>query len=298
MASVMCVLFVFFFSSRRRHTRLQGDWSSDVCSSDLGQEGRPYWATTNRGPELIGQPENPPPIPADFFIGVKGETLFFAGEPVQAGTESGNFEARRPLKIVAPVSLRFEKQVALFTPGSTRDVSVEVTAARASTKGELSLDAPTGWKIIPAKQPFHLALTGQREKFSFKVTAPSKITSAQFTAQAKIGNKVYDSQRIEISYPHIPAQLLQPPARVKAVTLDLAIRGKRVGYVPGAGDSVAEALKQMGYEVTTLTGADLTTNRLKDFDAVIIGIRAFNVRNDLVSRLPDLFAFIEAGGNV
>src|SRR5256885_10964254 len=29
-------LFVFFFSSRRRHTRLQGDWSSDVCSSDLG----------------------------------------------------------------------------------------------------------------------------------------------------------------------------------------------------------------------------------------------------------------------
>src|SRR5256885_3899956 len=30
-------LVVFFFSSRRRHTRLQGDWSSDVCSSDLVQ---------------------------------------------------------------------------------------------------------------------------------------------------------------------------------------------------------------------------------------------------------------------
>src|SRR5256885_6165563 len=34
----MACLLVFFFSSRRRHTRLQGDWSSDVCSSDLGQE--------------------------------------------------------------------------------------------------------------------------------------------------------------------------------------------------------------------------------------------------------------------
>src|SRR5256885_12135162 len=32
------VYLVFFFSSRRRHTRLQGDWSSDVCSSDLAQE--------------------------------------------------------------------------------------------------------------------------------------------------------------------------------------------------------------------------------------------------------------------
>src|SRR2546426_7815432 len=40
MACVVCLLcllffFFFFFSSRRRHTRLQGDWSSDVCSSDL-----------------------------------------------------------------------------------------------------------------------------------------------------------------------------------------------------------------------------------------------------------------------
>src|SRR5256885_5617747 len=35
----------FFFSSRRRHTRLQGDWSSDVCSSDLGKKrvGRDVW---------------------------------------------------------------------------------------------------------------------------------------------------------------------------------------------------------------------------------------------------------------
>src|SRR5688500_19140213 len=29
------MIYYFFFSSRRRHTRLQGDWSSDVCSSDL-----------------------------------------------------------------------------------------------------------------------------------------------------------------------------------------------------------------------------------------------------------------------
>src|SRR5256885_838448 len=34
----MC--FFFFFSSRRRHTRLQGDWSSDVCSSDLRRDSR------------------------------------------------------------------------------------------------------------------------------------------------------------------------------------------------------------------------------------------------------------------
>src|SRR5256885_4155634 len=34
------LVIIFFFSSRRRHTRLQGDWSSDVCSSDLRKEQR------------------------------------------------------------------------------------------------------------------------------------------------------------------------------------------------------------------------------------------------------------------
>ncbi|MFO1487125.1 MAG: PIG-L family deacetylase [Verrucomicrobiota bacterium] len=233
-----------------------------------------------------------------FRIGeANGPTITFPVALIQAGTESNKFEQRRPLHVVAPVSLRCANQVELFAPGATKEVRVEVKAARANMKGELSLNAPADWKISPA-QPFNLAAAGETKTFTFKVTAPAKITSAQFTAQAKIGDKVYNNQRIEISYPHIPAQILQPLARIKAVTLDLVTRGKKVGYVPGAGDSVADALKQMGYEITTLAGSDLTTNRLKEFDAVVIGIRAFNVRNDLAPHLSDLFAFAETGGNV
>src|SRR5256885_7856046 len=41
MTTIRRVVCVFFFSSRRRHTRLQGDWSSDVCSSDLEKEKNP-----------------------------------------------------------------------------------------------------------------------------------------------------------------------------------------------------------------------------------------------------------------
>jgi hypothetical protein len=108
----------------------------------------------------------------------------------------------------------------------------------------------------------------------------------------------YRNRREEISYPHIPRQLLQPLASLKAVSLDLAIRGKKIGYIPGAGDTVSEAIKQMGYDVTMLDGEELTTNRLQGFDAVVIGVRAFNVRTDLVSRLPALFAFVESGGSV
>ena len=270
---------------------------------------QPYWLredpTTGMfkvdDPKLIGQPENPPVFPITHIFQIYsngGPSIVINDEPVQAGTESGKFEARRTLKVIPPVSLRCEEEVKLFAPGSKREVTVEVTAARAELKGELSLDTPDGWKAKPAKREFSFASAGERGTFSFTVTAPPQAASAQITARAKIGDKTYDNQRIEISYPHIPMQLLQPPARVKAVSLDLAIRGKKVGYIPGAGDSVAEATKEMGCDVTMLGGDDLTANRLKDFDAVVIGVRAFNVRTDLVSHLPALFDFVSNGGNL
>src|SRR5262249_53264741 len=83
-----------------------------------------------------------------------------------------------------------------------------------------------------------------------------------------------------------------------ALALELQIHGRHVGYLPGAGDDVPAALEQMGYEITPLTGPDLTPERLRGLDAVVIGIRAFNVRKDLAERLPALFAWVEAGGTV
>jgi LmbE family N-acetylglucosaminyl deacetylase len=267
---------------------------------------QPYWLREEPTPgmfrvadaALIGQPQNPPEFPLEYVFQVGDQTLVVADEPVQAGTEAGKFEARRTLKIIPPVSLHCEDEVALFAPGSTHDVTVEVTAARADVAGELSLDAPAGWNISPAKQSFHFSGVGERGKFSFAVTAPPQAAIAQTTARAKVGDKVFDNQHIEIRYAHIPEQLLQPPARIKAVSLDLAIRGKKIGYFPGAGDTVADAIKQMGCDVTLLDGSDLTTNRLKDFDTVVIGVRAFNVRKDLAEKMPALFDFVAAGGNL
>jgi hypothetical protein len=108
----------------------------------------------------------------------------------------------------------------------------------------------------------------------------------------------FGTGRIAINYGHIPPLLLQPASRMKAVCLDLAIRGHSVGYLPGAGDSTATSLEQMGYAVTVLTDADLTAEKLKTLDAVVIGVRAFNTRTDLAAHLPGLFAYVEAGGTV
>jgi hypothetical protein len=130
------------------------------------------------------------------------------------------------------------------------------------------------------------------------VTAPRSAETATVVASAQIGGRRYASQRVEVRYNHIPLQLLQPEPRLKTVSLELAHRGKRVGYLPGAGDSIAESLRQIGYEVKTLSGDDFTSEGLQGLDAVVIGVRAFNTRTDLAGKMPALFSYVEAGGTV
>jgi hypothetical protein len=200
--------------------------------------------------------------------------------------------------VIPPVSLAFSSDVRLFSPGSRRRVEVDVTSSRAGASGSLHLETPAGWAATPISSPFSLGANGEHIRLAFEVTAPDHPETAGLSTVADVGGIRCETRRIEIRYDHIPEQLLQPPARLKCVCLDLQTRGRRVGYLPGAGDDVARCIEQMGYEVTTLSGADLRPERLKDFDAVVIGIRAFNVRTDLDAGLPALFAYVEAGGTV
>ncbi len=267
---------------------------------------QPYWLRVAGTPgmyrvddqALIGESANVSPLNVlqTFLIG--GRPIQYFEEAVQVKADPSKGEIRTSLSVIPSVALTMSRDVVFFAPGAEQTVTVEIKAYRDHQNGTVKLDAPDGWKVSAVSQPFQLAAIGDHQRFEFTVTAPPQPTTATLTAQAIIDGKIYSTSRQEIRYEHIPPQLLQPPARIKAVCLDLAIRGKRIGYLPGAGDRVAESIAAMGYEVTPLTGADLTTNRLQDFDAVVIGVRAFNVRTDLLPGLNALFAYAENGGNV
>ncbi len=267
---------------------------------------QPYWLREEAAPglfrvaesKLIGQAENPPAFPIEFVFSVGGQTLVVATEPVQIVAGAPAAQQLRKLAVIPPVSLGFPYEVELFKPGAAKTTIIEVTAARADSTGAVKLSGPAGWKISPASQPFRLAKAGDKTRVSFTVTAPAQASSGSLAASAEIGGATYGTGRTVFSYPHLPVQLLQPPARLKVAAFDVAIRGKAVGYLPGAGDSVAENLEQLGYTVKTLTGADLSLEKLAGLDAVVIGVRAFNERRDLEKNLPGLFAWVEAGGTV
>ena len=238
---------------------------------------QPYWLRAEgtagmsvvADAELIGRPVNPPAFPVEFVFEIAGQTLSVSDEPIQIVAPASAAQARRPLAVVAPVALAFADEVALLAPNSRQPTVIEVTAARANAAGTLRLELPAGWQAAPATHSFHLKNAGDKIQLTFTLTAPAHPATASIRAVADLDGLTYDQQRIAIRYPHLPVLLLQPTARLQVVALDLAIRGRKVGYLPGAGDNTSAALQQMGYAVTLLTGADLTPEKLHDLDAVI-----------------------------
>jgi LmbE family N-acetylglucosaminyl deacetylase len=281
-------------------------WDSTETLPPATPLTQPWWLRTKGTPgmihtdepKLIGTPENAPAFPIENVFEVSGQTLVVPDEPVQITANSSGKVIRRRLEVIAPVSLRFTSDVALLSPGGTHPVEVEVTASRVHANGILQLEAPTDWKVVPAQQSFNLANVGQQERLKFTVTAPKESSTAEIVASAEVNGTRYNNQRVEINYAHIPPQLLQSPAVLKAVSLDLATRGHAIGYIPGAGDSLAENMQEMGYDVKILDDASLTPEQLKGLAAVVIGVRAFNVRENIGKSLPILFDYIKNGGTV
>ncbi|MBA4135893.1 MAG: hypothetical protein C0518_01100 [Opitutus sp.] len=264
----------------------------------------PYWLREEGAagiarvsdPSLIGLPDGPSPLALQHNFLVEGVQISVPDEPVFI-TRSEQGETRRRLDVIPPVSLAFNSEIFFIGPGVTKNIGVEISAARAGS-GTLRLTAPAGWTVTPAAQNFSLAQAGDRTRFTFRVTAPTQGGNGRLIAEADMGGRIYSNQREELRYAHLPLLLLQPPATARVASFDLAIRGNNIGYLPGAGDYVAECLAQMGYTVRTLTGTDLSPEKLAGLDAVVIGVRAFNERTDLKENLPGLFAWVEQGGTV
>jgi LmbE family N-acetylglucosaminyl deacetylase len=101
-----------------------------------------------------------------------------------------------------------------------------------------------------------------------------------------------------IQYDHIPAQTYFQEASIHVVKLDIKKQGQKVGYIDGAGDAIPEALEQLGYEVVYLKEADITPAHLKGLDAIVVGIRAFNMYAYLSDKQAVFNEYIANGGNL
>src|SRR6202012_5391489 len=164
--------------------------------------------------------------------------------------------------------------------------------------GSISIKPVQGWKISPEKIDFDKN-KGEEWKAAFTVTpTDEQPKTSVFEAEVTVDGKVYNLGYKRISYEHVPVITLFPPAQAKLLQIDLKIAGKKIGYIEGAGDQMPEALTQIGYDVHQLTENEIMNGDLSVYDAIVTGVRAYNVNPRLAVEQPKLMAYVNNGGNL
>jgi len=266
---------------------------------------QPYWLenpmekgsfnVTNQ--QLIGKGENDP-LYASFKVNIEGTDFTFLKPIRYKFTDPVKGEIYQPVSVLQNLSLKIIPEINI---GKSPFAVVTQNMKPANTgkynivnmDGKIIANVPYAFdKINETNKTIEQVFLYTDNKQSSKINE-YHISDVSFRNEQNI--PLYEVRHI--NYDHIPAiTYLHQPLAKRVVIADLKIAGKSVGYIPGAGDKVPQALEQMGYKVTTLKEAEITSANLKPFDAIVIGIRAYNT-NDWMNNVYDaLMQYVQEGG--
>ena len=269
---------------------------------------QPYWLQKPPGKgayavddqELIGLAENPPPIPIAVTLDDNQfHTIIFIVPAVYRWVDPIRGEQTRPVDVVPEVTANLESKVVVFPDTQPKTVTVALQNFAAATAATVRLTAPPGFKIDPVSTPVNFDRKGDEARVAFRVTPPAGETTAALSAEVELpGGKKVSKSITTIDYPHITPQRVFSDASAKAVRVTVRKRGSRIGYIMGSGDEVADALRQIGYDVALLSDADLERADFSKFDAIVTGVRAYNTRKRLKGAQAKLLDYVKNGGTL
>jgi LmbE family N-acetylglucosaminyl deacetylase len=228
---------------------------------------QPYWLVSPKtegmfvvnDQQLIGQPENDPAFTCKLNVTIENQVFEFQIPVQYKYVDPTKGEVYQPIVVVPGQEIKYEKELYLMN-------------------GEKSI--PVNYQIIN-----HL---GQNESKSFLVSDPN----------VQLPTPVSAVFQKTIQYDHISTITYFPTATTTLVKTQVNTKGKKIGYIDGAGDKIPEALVELGFSVTYLKPSDFVLDKLKSFDAIIVGIRAYNLYEYLTTENEELNKYIEQGGNV
>lgn len=246
----------------------------------------------------IGMPENGPALSAIFKIKIGDEVIEKKRAVVYKYTDQVRGEVYQPLVIAPPVTATLSEKAFIFNGNEPKIITVLLKGFKNQASGILVPQLPTGWKVSPQKVDFTLNKKGDEQSVTFTITPAGNTTGGDLLLNVTVDGKTYNKGLRVINYEHIPVQTLFPYAEARLDKVDLKFAGKRIGYIAGAGDLVPESLKQIGYEVINLTNDQVINSDLSGFDAIVAGVRLYNVNDQIKSMQPKLMKYVENGGNL
>jgi LmbE family N-acetylglucosaminyl deacetylase len=266
----------------------------------------PYWLRneaslgmyTVNNQLLIGDPETQRPAKIIFNLIIDTTPVVFTQDVVRRYSERDKGEIYEPFEILPLVTTKLKDKVIIFSDNTVKKVFVEVRAGANNISGNVSLKTPTDWIVSPKEIPFNISQKSDKQTVEFLVTPPKNQSEGKLEVVAISRGKTYKKELVEINYNHIPKQSVLPNSEAKLVRLNIKKAGNYIGYIKGAGDAVSESLQQIGYVVEEINPSEITDKNLLKFDAIVLGIRAYNVVKELKFKQKFLLEYVEKGGTM
>jgi LmbE family N-acetylglucosaminyl deacetylase len=286
--------------------------SFEVRVADGARYSQPYWkrnALVDRLdlvlPEHDTLPWSPPEVVARLRYTSHGVAATLDAPAVWRYEGRGGGEKRKVVNVVPPVSLRVEPAVTVVpaaVKGTRREVKVSLSSNVAGAgSATVRLDAPPGWSVTPRAASLDLHHEGEELAARFEVAPPPDVALGSYELRAvaeAAGREIREGYRT-IAYDHVQERHLFQPAVARALALEVRTApGVSVGYVMGAGDEVAEAIRQLGVPLSMLDADDVAFADLGRYTTIVTGIRAYQTRPDLRSYHRRLMRYVEEGGHL
>jgi len=275
---------------------------------------RPYWLSAARKGDMfaVGKMTNGAtgiePVALAALMGfaefnIAGASVRTSQEVEYRYADRALGEVRHELKVAPPVSVNVSPDILVY-PKSTTPIERQVIVSvinnqKGGVRGSLTLRKPDDWQVTPAISNFDLKREGERALFTFALKAPAGSGEAvrEIFAVATVGERSYREGYQVVAYPHIGSRFVYHEGKALAEVIDVKVApGLKVGYIEGAGDDFAAALERIGVNVKTIDSKELGSGDLGAYDAIVAGVRVYEVRPDVVANNARLMEYVNRGG--
>ncbi len=232
-----------------------------------------------------------------------GGTIIKVGQVVQtAQRTNGLGVVYEPLAVAPAISVQLASHAGIVPLGSKSfPVSVILHSnVKGPAKGLMELHLPPGWRAEPASQPFNTSKDSEDQSISFRVFPEGLVEKRyEITATAKYQNKEYREGYHLAGYPGLRPYFLYNPATYETAGVNVTMApGLTIGYIMGTGDDVPASLQNLGVNVKFLATADLASADLSGFNVILLGVRTYAARPDLITYNQRLLDYVRNGGIV
>jgi LmbE family N-acetylglucosaminyl deacetylase len=259
------------------------------------------WSATTAAER--GEPFGPPPLEARVEAALDGLPLVLTREVVHRYSDQAVGEVRRPVRAVPKVEVALGRELIVWPSSATgqRPIEVSLTSHAAQPlAGRLETRVPPGWKPV-APLPFTLP-AGSRESLRLQLAPAAGSTPA--SGELSVEALLESGERFEMAYPNLDYPHIRPtprpvPAKARIAAVDVRLPPLRhIGYVRGASDRVPEQLQEIGLPIHVLDPRELLFNDLREYDAIVIGSRAYETEEALRRANGRLLDYVRGGGLV